>query len=69
MTSISAKSFIGLDNLKELDLSYNKLVNFDLEIFDNIGKIVEIFLINNNQIINKHEILKRSLQSNIKIYF
>ena len=35
---------IGLDNLKELDLSNNELVNFDLDIFDNIGKFVELLL-------------------------
>ena len=64
LRSLSAKSLVGLDNLKELDLSYNKLANFDLDIFD-IGKILEINLCC-NPIMNKDEILKRSLQSKIK---
>ena len=68
LTSLSAKSFAGLDNLKELNLNHNKLVNFDLDIFDNIRKIAEINLYLNPNI-NKDEILNRSLQSNIKVYF
>ena len=66
LSSLSAKSFIGLDNLKHLNLRSNKLVSFDLEIFDNIGKIKEIYL-EGNPIMNKDEILNRSLQSNIKV--
>ena len=50
------------------NLRHNKLVNFDLYIFDNIGKIEEINL-HLNPNINKDEILNRSLQSNIKVYF
>ena len=68
LSSLSAKLFVGLDNLKELNLYDNKLANFDLEIFDNIGKIEEIYLYG-NPIINKEEILNRSLQSNIKVKF
>ena len=68
LTSLNAKSFVGLDNLRILNLSHNKLFNFDLDIFDNIGKIEKIFLFE-NPIMNKDEILNRSLQSNIKVYF
>ena len=68
LRSLSSKSFVGLDNLKELDLCHNKLVNFDLEIFDNIGKIEKLYL-QGNPIINKDEILNRSPQSYIKVYF
>ena len=67
LRSLSVKSFVGLDNLKELFLRDNKLVSFDLEIFDIIGKIEEIYLCY-NPIINKDEILNRSLKSKIKVY-
>ena len=66
MRSLSAKSFFGLENLKDLDLCHNRLANIDLEIFDNIGKSVEIYLYS-NPIMNKDEILNHSLQSKIKV--
>ena len=66
LTSLGAKSFDGLDNLKYLDLSNNKLAYFDLDILNNVGKFVEINL-SYNPIINKVEILNRSVQSNIKV--
>ena len=43
------------------------MANFDLDIFDNIGKILEIYLYE-NPIINGDEILNRSLKSKIKVY-
>ena len=67
LTSLNAKSFVGLDNLKRLDLNNNNLVNFDFDIFDNIGKLVEIYLYE-NPIMNKDEILNRSAKSKIKVY-
>ena len=68
LSSLSAKSFVGLNNLKVLNLRKNKLVYFDLENFDNIGKIEKINL-EGNPIINEDEILNRSAQSNIIVYF
>ena len=67
MKSLSAKLFVGLDNLKQLNLRENKLENFDLDIFDNIiGKIEKINL-DENPIMNKDEILNRSVQSKTKV--
>ena len=66
LRSLSAKLLVGLDSLKKLNLIGNQLVKFDFKIFDKIGKIEEIVLYF-NPIINKEEILNRSLQSNIKV--
>ena len=59
---------VGLQNLKELNLNYSQLRDFDLRILDNMNKINKVYL-EGNWISNKDEILSRFNDSKIKFYF
>ena len=59
---------VGLQNLKELNLNYSQLNDFDFRILDNMNKIDKVYL-EGNWISNKDEILSRFNDSKIKFYF